>query len=295
MPPLSADEYDELRASIEKIGVTVPVIVDDDGNVIDGHHRVTIAQELGVQYPTRVVSGLSEDEKIEQSVILNIARRQLTREQRRSIIAEQLKRHPEKSNREHARQLGVDDKTVGSVRNVLEERAEIPHVETRTDSLGREQPAYRPSPFRSEFHDEAAGLHIVDDTDDTEGFVETVDALGGTTVATDTGELIAEQRHVEIDQPAPSHHTSHTRVIDNDDDAELDNARTASKRLGSALATLEGFQWPQHRDRIINRWWPKGKDVVPPDQRDLFNPEHLRAIADALQITATELEAQSHE
>lgn len=133
MPPLADDEYRELRTSIEANGVTVPVIVDEEGNVIDGHHRVTIAQELGISYPTRVIEGLTEEQKIEQSVMLNIARRQLTREQRRSIIATQLKRHPEKSNREHARQLGVSHATVSAVRDRLEESGQIDHFSKRED------------------------------------------------------------------------------------------------------------------------------------------------------------------
>jgi hypothetical protein len=40
MPPLSADEYQALKADIALRGVMVPVEYDQDGAVIDGHHRV---------------------------------------------------------------------------------------------------------------------------------------------------------------------------------------------------------------------------------------------------------------
>jgi hypothetical protein len=71
----------------------------------------------------------------------NIHRRHLNAEQKRDVIAKLLKATPQKSNRQIAETVKVDDKTVGSVRRAMEERAEIPHVENRTDSAGRAQPA----------------------------------------------------------------------------------------------------------------------------------------------------------
>ena len=43
MPPLTEDEYAALREDIAANGVTVPVIVDQHGVIIDGHHRQKIA------------------------------------------------------------------------------------------------------------------------------------------------------------------------------------------------------------------------------------------------------------
>ena len=43
MPELSTDEYAELKADIAKNGVVVPVLVDEDGNIIDGHNRVQLS------------------------------------------------------------------------------------------------------------------------------------------------------------------------------------------------------------------------------------------------------------
>jgi len=40
MPPLTAEEYATLKADIAAHGVQVAVEVDDEGNVLDGHHRV---------------------------------------------------------------------------------------------------------------------------------------------------------------------------------------------------------------------------------------------------------------
>ena len=70
----------------------------------------------------------------------NVHRRHLTAEQRRDLIAKVLKADPAKSNRQIAKQVKADDKTVANVRHDLEARAEIPHVEIRTDTKGRRQP-----------------------------------------------------------------------------------------------------------------------------------------------------------
>jgi hypothetical protein len=80
------------------------------------------------------------------AISLNIHRRHLTSEQKRDLIAALLKANPEQSNLAIAKQVKADDKTVAKVRTDLESRSEIPNVETRTDSKGREQPARKPKP-----------------------------------------------------------------------------------------------------------------------------------------------------
>ena len=71
---------------------------------------------------------------------------------KRGLISEQLMETPQKSNRQIASGLGVDDKAVGSVRRNLESRAEIPH---QTEIIGRDgvvQPSRKP--IKTEFRDE---------------------------------------------------------------------------------------------------------------------------------------------
>ncbi|MBK7822859.1 MAG: ParB N-terminal domain-containing protein [Tessaracoccus sp.] len=144
MPPLSPEEYAALEASIRQHGILVPITVDENGVVIDGHHRKAIAESLGIHCPRKHVCDLTETAKRTMALTLNLDRRNLTREQRRAIVEASVKADPQLSNREHARRTGADDKTVGSVRRGLERRAEIPHVSERTDSLGRIQPATKP-------------------------------------------------------------------------------------------------------------------------------------------------------
>jgi len=41
----------------------VPVIVDENGTTVDGHHRAEIANRLGVGHRTDVKTGPSDEEK----------------------------------------------------------------------------------------------------------------------------------------------------------------------------------------------------------------------------------------
>ena len=74
---LRPEEYAALEADIQKRGVQVPVEVDEDGNILDGHNRVEIATRLGLTYETIVRNFDSEEEKKNHVLKLNLARRHL--------------------------------------------------------------------------------------------------------------------------------------------------------------------------------------------------------------------------
>jgi hypothetical protein len=124
MPALAADEYGALRDDIAERGVVVPVVVDQHGRTLDGHHRQQIAAELGIDYPTEVHHVTDDDDARDVALTLNLARRHLSREQRRELIAAEIEARPDASDRAIARRLGCDHKTVGAVRR---EGGEIPH------------------------------------------------------------------------------------------------------------------------------------------------------------------------
>lgn len=77
--PLSAQELGDLNRSIRETGrVEVPVLKDENGDIIDGHHRAMIADSLGIGYPVEIRSGLTEVEKYRLIVDIHKARRQMT-------------------------------------------------------------------------------------------------------------------------------------------------------------------------------------------------------------------------
>lgn len=87
LPELSGNEYTALKDDIARRGVMVSVEYDEEGNVLDGHHRIRACQELGItDWPRVIRSGLSEDAKTEHILALNLDRRHLSREQRRELV-----------------------------------------------------------------------------------------------------------------------------------------------------------------------------------------------------------------
>lgn len=143
---LPDDEYRALRDDIAKRGVLVPIEIDgDSGEVLDGHHRLRICQELGItDYPRAVRSFDSDDEREEHVVTLNVRRRHLNGEQKRRWIEWFLRRHPERSDSWVAGDVGVDDMTVASVRSDLEATSEIRKLERRIGRDGKSRPAMQP-------------------------------------------------------------------------------------------------------------------------------------------------------
>lgn len=141
MPPLSLDEYAELKTDIAARGVMVPIEYDESGNILDGHHRVKACQELGIKdWPSVIRLGMDEAAKRTHARKLNMARRHLNQEQRRGLIQAELKDRPQVSDRQIAKALGVSDKTVGTARKELVATAEIPQLKTSIGADGKERP-----------------------------------------------------------------------------------------------------------------------------------------------------------
>lgn len=155
MPPLTADEYAELKEDISERGVMVPIEYDETGNILDGHHRVAIWNELtqaGIElppFPRAIRYGMSDPEKRTHARKLNLARRHLNQEQRRNMIQQELKENPEKSNRQIAEELRVDDKTVGAVRDELESTAEIPQLPQTIGKDGKKRETSKKPPKKN--------------------------------------------------------------------------------------------------------------------------------------------------
>lgn len=141
MPPLTPEEFAELKADIAARGVQVPVEYDEDGHILDGYHRVKACRELGLaDWPRVIRAGLSEEEKWTHARKLNLARRHLNREQKQDLIRAQLKATPQMSNRQIAAGLGVNHMTVGTQRKQLESTGEIRQFNRTVGADGKERP-----------------------------------------------------------------------------------------------------------------------------------------------------------
>lgn len=121
-PPLSSELYAALKASIEDIGIQTPILIDQDKNVLDGHHRLKIAAELELaddQIPLRVHSmPRSEDERFRAAVELNTKRRQAATAAQRRRWLEQIRtacvrrNRPTPSSHELGQYFGVSHTTI---------------------------------------------------------------------------------------------------------------------------------------------------------------------------------------
>lgn len=129
---MPAPEFEILLRSIHaQQQVQVPIIQDSEGNILDGHHRHLGHKLLKIKEPLKVqtLGNMSEEEKRRYALSTNLVRRQITRKERREIIAAELRRDPEMSNTELAEVCGTTKKTVRSVREELVEKGEIPQIE----------------------------------------------------------------------------------------------------------------------------------------------------------------------
>lgn len=154
LPPLSEEDYEALKADIANRGVQVAVEYDQDGEVLDGHYRLRACKELGItEWPTRYRTFGTDAERRTHARQLNLARRHLTPEQRRQLIADELREAPQRSNRQIADGLKVDNKTVQAVRAVMEADEEIPQVRHRVAADGKSRPASQHKPKTRSQHD----------------------------------------------------------------------------------------------------------------------------------------------
>ncbi|MBN2840984.1 MAG: ParB N-terminal domain-containing protein [Coriobacteriia bacterium] len=144
--PLDAATEAALRASITRFGVLVPVAVDQDGNILDGHHRVRLANELGVEYRVDTFTVADEAEAREIARTLNADRRQLDREQRREVVATLWREGH--SQRAIAGALGAGQSTVYRDLQMIGDSHESPARVTGTD--GKSYPAIRKNPCRDD-------------------------------------------------------------------------------------------------------------------------------------------------
>lgn len=155
--PMSADDREALRESIKKDGIREPLRGYSVGmifHVLSGYNRLSIACELNAEakakgenppFPLVKTQTIETDDREAFAVDENHARRQLDGEAKKAKAEWLLRRNPAMSDREAAKKSGLSKNTAAKVRKKLEGRGQIDHVDKRTDSKGRKQPARKPA------------------------------------------------------------------------------------------------------------------------------------------------------
>ena len=184
-PALDRATEDALRESISRWGVIVPIVVDQDGQVIDGHHRQRIANALGVDYGVQQIEVGSEDDARAIAATLNTDRRHMDIDQRRAIVA-----HLREQGHSLRAIAGAVGASLGSVRNDLESivlTSTMP--ETIRTSDGRNYPSTRPA------REVESGDTVIDD-DGQERLVDLVEHV--VVIHDDEGDAITLDPDAEV-------------------------------------------------------------------------------------------------
>jgi DNA methylase len=148
LPALPYEQFIALRDNIAVNGVLVPILIDSDGprrEIIDGNYRKAIADELGYDCPEIVQPNLTDEEKRTMARALNLARRHLTQEQKRQLVADQLAETPDRSNRWIGKQMGVHHGTVAAVRSEMVATGQISQLAQTVGEDGKARSAIRQS------------------------------------------------------------------------------------------------------------------------------------------------------
>lgn len=157
LPPLTAEEYDGLRASIQAHGIQQAIVVHrltrTHIDVIDGAHRLRIAHDLGLDIAAIplnfLMASTSEEDQRALAWSLNADRRHLSKEQRQQRAVEL--RQQGKSYRAIAEELGVDPMTARSdVQKATVENSTVQLPERVVSKDGKERPATVPTPSEDE-------------------------------------------------------------------------------------------------------------------------------------------------
>lgn len=170
-PALDRATEDALRESINRWGVIVPVVIDQNGQVIDGHHRQRIANALGVDYGVQQIEVGSEDDAQAIAATLNTDRRHMDIEQRRAIVA-----HLREQGHSLRAIAGAVGASLGTVQTDV--AAVYPHTpETVRGADGKTYPSTRPArevesgdTLEELFEDEVDVPHVARNTGENEWY-----------------------------------------------------------------------------------------------------------------------------
>lgn len=87
VPTISTDQYEVIKADVKANGFRKPSVVNQKGQIVDGHTRKQIAEELEVPFLIER-RDLTPSEEMQHLVLDNLCRRHLTESQRAAMLTD---------------------------------------------------------------------------------------------------------------------------------------------------------------------------------------------------------------
>lgn len=128
VPPVPKEEYLQLKNSIQNNGLYLPIIINEKGIVLDGHHRFRVCKELGINPKTQTKKFQNKTDEIIFVGESNLHRRQLTPLQRIELVSKLEPYYKDKANQRMILGKKVDPKEKlpeGQVRDILGSKANV--------------------------------------------------------------------------------------------------------------------------------------------------------------------------
>jgi hypothetical protein len=147
---LPKDQLQALAADIRaNNNLREPCTIQDDidGNpvLLDGRNRLDalelLGHEIAVDNPNIFFKVRGDVDPVAYIVSKNVHRRHLSAGDRQRLLIKLIAKNPEKSDRQHAQDAGVDHHQIARARAKGEDVGRVSHVAKRTDAKGRRQPA----------------------------------------------------------------------------------------------------------------------------------------------------------
>ncbi len=143
MPSLTMDEQSQLVESIKTNGILVPIIIDNDGAIIDGHNRYEIAvklTEMGIDVgdiPVQVSDLTDDTTKRKLAYELNLQRRHLSVRDKKKAAEKMWQEFPEMSTAQMVKTTGLSRGSAVNLRKELEEDGKIETTDIRKGADGK--------------------------------------------------------------------------------------------------------------------------------------------------------------
>ena len=246
--------------------------VDEDGRILDGHHRAAIAAELGIACPSRTIVGLDEAGKRKYAITVNLMRRQLDRTARGALVAQL--RTEGLSVRRIAEATGINRETVR--RDLAGDTSVSPERVVGAD--GRSYRAVAPP--REALAGESAPLPLVDPAD---GHRRAVPSLRTPTPSTPNPPALegARQQSSEPALPWPVAEDSRPRAVEDD----TAHAARVSSDVRQLITLAQMFSSPELRAQAVALYADHlGNAPMPPFGE--VNADELDKAADAIRALA---------